>query len=261
MAPLVALALPWLWRSLREAPVIFLLAWIVPTWLVFEVVATKLPHYVLPTYPAIAIATALAILAGGLSRALWGRYLTLLIPLIAVVIPIAGFVAVVYYEGRFAWLMLPFILLAGALGYFAWKALNARRDVDAVGLAGLAACAVYAAIYAAGMPALPTLWPSPRLAAVAQSMECADPRFATAGYREPSLVFLVGTTLEMTSGAGAADFLAKGPCRMAFVDKRDEEAFQKRAGELALTPALSTRVTGINLNGGRELDIGVYRVP
>jgi hypothetical protein len=72
---------------------------------------------------------------------------------------------------------------------------------------------------------------------------------------------LVGTTLEMTSGAGAADFLAKGPCRMAFVDKRDEEAFQKRAGELALTPALSTRVTGINLNGGRELDIGVYRVP
>ena len=33
----------------------FLVAWIVPTWIVFELVTTKLPHYVLPLYPAIAI--------------------------------------------------------------------------------------------------------------------------------------------------------------------------------------------------------------
>ena len=33
----------------------FLLAWIVPAWLVFEFAVTKLPHYVLPLYPAIAI--------------------------------------------------------------------------------------------------------------------------------------------------------------------------------------------------------------
>ena len=33
----------------------FLLAWIVPAWIVFELVPTKLPHYVLPLYPAIAI--------------------------------------------------------------------------------------------------------------------------------------------------------------------------------------------------------------
>ncbi len=33
----------------------FLLAWLVPSWIVFELVMTKLPHYVLPLYPAIAI--------------------------------------------------------------------------------------------------------------------------------------------------------------------------------------------------------------
>ena len=33
----------------------FLLAWLVPSWIVFELVVTKLPHYVLPLYPAIAI--------------------------------------------------------------------------------------------------------------------------------------------------------------------------------------------------------------
>ncbi len=37
---------------------LFLMAWIVPTWIVFELVATKLPHYALPVYPALAIVSA-----------------------------------------------------------------------------------------------------------------------------------------------------------------------------------------------------------
>ena len=34
----------------------FLIAWAVPTWLLFEILPTKLPHYVLPIYPALALA-------------------------------------------------------------------------------------------------------------------------------------------------------------------------------------------------------------
>ncbi|MGE0046153.1 MAG: ArnT family glycosyltransferase [Hyphomonadaceae bacterium] len=33
----------------------FLIAWAVPTWLVFEILGTKLPHYVLPAFPALAL--------------------------------------------------------------------------------------------------------------------------------------------------------------------------------------------------------------
>ncbi len=33
----------------------FLIAWALPTWIVFELMPTKLPHYVLPTYPALAL--------------------------------------------------------------------------------------------------------------------------------------------------------------------------------------------------------------
>jgi len=33
----------------------FLLCWAIPTWLVFELLPTKLPHYVLPAYPALAL--------------------------------------------------------------------------------------------------------------------------------------------------------------------------------------------------------------
>tara|TARA_R110002124_G_scaffold54642_10_gene155256 strand:+ start:5401 stop:7239 length:1839 start_codon:yes stop_codon:yes gene_type:complete len=33
----------------------FLLAWAIPVWIVFELLPTKLPHYVLPAYPALAL--------------------------------------------------------------------------------------------------------------------------------------------------------------------------------------------------------------
>ena len=54
-APLAGLAAPAVWRARQEPGVQFLLAWLVPSWIVFELVLTKLPHYVLPLYPAIAI--------------------------------------------------------------------------------------------------------------------------------------------------------------------------------------------------------------
>ena len=36
-----------MWRARREPGAQFLLAWLIPSWIVFEVVLTKLPHYVL----------------------------------------------------------------------------------------------------------------------------------------------------------------------------------------------------------------------
>ena len=52
------------WRGVwtgRHAE-LFLLAWIVPAWVVFELVGTKLPHYTLPMYPAIALLSARTLL-------------------------------------------------------------------------------------------------------------------------------------------------------------------------------------------------------
>ncbi len=39
----------------------FCLAWLIPTWLFFEVMPTKLPHYLLPAYPALALLVACAV--------------------------------------------------------------------------------------------------------------------------------------------------------------------------------------------------------
>src|SRR5258708_3508157 len=71
-APLAAMAAPAVWRARREPGAQFLLAWLIPSWIVFELVLTKLPHYVLPLYPAIAILTVGALERRVLSRS-WLR--------------------------------------------------------------------------------------------------------------------------------------------------------------------------------------------
>lgn len=54
------------WHSLRDArpsrcAELFLIAWMLPSWIVFELVSTKLPHYTMPLYPAVALMSARAL--------------------------------------------------------------------------------------------------------------------------------------------------------------------------------------------------------
>jgi 4-amino-4-deoxy-L-arabinose transferase-like glycosyltransferase len=260
-APLAVAAAPYAWANRRDPAVLFLLCWALPTWILFELVPTKLPHYVLPVYPAIAILIAAALENGVHLRRRFSLAALLLLPLLAIALTVVALGAVFGLEGEIAWLVLPFGAAAIALSIVGWRLFAAGQAGSGLAASALAAILIYWGIYAAAMPNLPAFWPSVRLAKAAASMTCPDPAFATAGFREPSLVFLVSTDLAMPNGKRAADFLAGGPCRMAFVESRQEEAFLAQLAAIGAKPMLQTRVEGININGGRQLNFGVYRSP
>ena len=69
---------------------------------------------------------------------------------------------------------------------------------------------------------------------LARVRRAPHPLAASAGYEEPSLVFLAGTKTHLTDAAGAADFLRHGGCRFAFVEARQERAFALRAEAIGL---------------------------
>ena len=87
---------------------------------------------------------------------------------------------------------------------------------------------------------------------------CPDLAPASTRYREPSLVFLTRTDIVFESGESVGRFMGQGSCRIAFVSAADEPAFLAALGAGADGVRLTERLTGINLNGGRKLDIGVY---
>ena len=254
-ASLALIAAPWVWRNRQEPVVRFCLGWIVPTWIVFELVVTKLPHYVLPLYPAIAILTARALLAGKLP----GRVLQMMMVAGCVVYAIAGVGLMVWIEGTVSAGAVA-LYLAGIALFVA--AVRYARDGSASGLAlGMAGGAMLMQISTFGMiiPQLNNLWLSPRLAAaIERNASCRDPAVASAGYHEPSLVFLAGTKTKLVFANEAADFIAGGGCRVVLVEKPNEQDFMARLAQINQKAELRERVTGIKIGRVSQQDIGIY---
>lgn len=261
MAPLAALAAPFVWKNRRHGPVLFLLAWLVPVWLVFELVPTKLPHYVLPTYPAIALLTVLALDQLVVEQAgRWRKWIAWLLPAIPLIVVLAGAGLAIYTRAWPGWWWFVFGPTAILVALLAIG--PSMTPAQRILTAGLAAICLYVATYSGILVSGPgrVIAVSPKLAAwakLAGQERCGNPALASAGYYEPSLVFLTRTDILMTNGAGAAKHLADGRCRLAFVDIRQEGTFKPAITGIPDIRLLG-RVAGINLNGGKPLDIGVW---
>src|ERR1700726_104815 len=255
---LAGLAAPAVWARRREAPIRFLLAWLVPSWLVFELSVTKLPHYVMPLYPAIAILTAGAVEAKVLSRRRWlkrGVIWWFVVPILLSITAVAGAFVIDRDLVLPAW---PFFAAAIVCGYLAWQLYDdgaERAFTHATAAMVLISIGVYSMI----LPTLGPLFPSVALAGVLRESGCAHPVAASAGYGEPSLVFLAGTETRFTDASGAADFLREGDCRFAFIETHQERAFAERAEAIGLRYERRPRVEAFNFSKGRPITIAIFR--
>jgi 4-amino-4-deoxy-L-arabinose transferase-like glycosyltransferase len=277
-AAFAALSAPFAWGYRREPAIAFLLAWIVPTWILFEIVPTKLPHYVLPLMPAIAILTVRALAAGALHPERRGARLTAgLVVLIPVGLTLGLSAFAFAYDRTLPWAGLPLLLGASAVAALSWHAFARGLPERALGLGILAAMLLSPAVFGLTQPVMAALKVSPRLAAIRDALPCPHPRVASLGYREPSFVFLIGTDLAMLgTGTEAVDFL-KGPdspksdgsreisgspageaCRLVYVEGRFAAEFAAAAGAAGLVPNRVGTVSGFNINGGRRVDLSAY---
>ena len=259
LAPLFCLSLPFTWRSRRDAIVVFLLGWIVPFWIILELVPTKLPHYVLPLYPAMALLVCLAAERGMISVAGWGVKLAM----VGLVVPVVALLAGL--AGGSLWLGDPLPVLALVVLLIAlWPTVEAARAlgkglIAQTGLLAFAAMVlVSTAVYLAGSPVLQSIRISDRLAQAMARVDCGDKHLAMLGYSEPSLVFLTRTDLQFLPPAAMVSFLQQPGCRIAGVtanQMKDFEAARMAAG-LDLAPV--ELVKGFNINGGKRLEVSIF---
>ncbi|TMK49741.1 MAG: glycosyl transferase, partial [Alphaproteobacteria bacterium] len=257
-APLAGMAAPAVWRARREPGAQFLLAWLVPSWIVFELVLTKLPHYVLPLYPAIAILTVGALERRVLSRS-WlmrGSAWWFIIPALASIIAVVGAIALTRQPAFLAW---PLAAAAMILGLFAWWLYDDSRAERSLLNAVVAAMLLAAAVYGVVVPSLTALFPSAEIARALRNVVCVGPKAAAAGFHEPSLVFMTDTSTVLTDGSGAADFLNQGSCRFALVEQRSERSFVQRAEAIGLRYNVARRIDGYNISQGKAVSIAIFR--
>ncbi len=258
-ATLAALATPSVWASRKEPGAKFLLAWIVPMWIVLELVVTKLPHYVLPLYPAIAILIAGVIAARALPSRSWLEHGTIWWFVLPVILGVAGLGLLIVVGRQFGFLAW---LLFGAsivMGFRAWQLYNGDGAEHALLRGMVASLLIVTAVFGQIIPSLHYVFPSVTLARIVRDSGCSAPLAAAAGYGEASVVFQVGTATHQTDGAGAAEFLRGGECRFAFVEARQALNFAQRAEAIGLLYSAVARVEGFNIGSGRTVTVAVYR--
>lgn len=260
-AALLGLAILAGWAGRKSPEVRLLIVWALPTWIVFEFVQTKLPHYVLPAFPAMAVLAGIGLsrfgelVTGWKSKALhivW-IVLAMVAGLAIAAVPTYGAIELGETDQLLPYLASGAGLLAViAIGWFALRP-GLDRLLSVSGLAAL----TYLLAFGFAIPSVDAAWPSNRVDRIVDQLTGCDAfPAATAGYREPSNVFYLGTFTDLTDGAGAADhLLAYRDCGIAVVDASERDAFLTALGDHELRTL--GQVDGVNLVKGDEMSLEI----
>lgn len=250
------------WRARNEPGVRFALCWLIPAFIVFEATPTKLVHYTLPTYGALAWLMAAAVMRppiGPIAR--WAGIA--LSALVGVVFAVAVF----YLYGEYGdpsdlpATIATALLLAGAGltgAYLLWRGDALKAICAAMALTVLG----HGAFATAFAPNLEPLWLSRRTEEVLARAQLlprqgiAPPPIAVAGYAEPSLVFALGTSTDLGDVPEAVEALAEQ--RPAVVEGREQKAFEAALKAQGIKAREIGRVEGLDYSNGDETTLRVY---
>lgn len=270
--PAAALILPGIitaWRERADWRAWFLLSWLIPAWLVFEATATKLPHYVMPLYPALAIIAANAAVKASYkgcdqtAAPAWAKKVGAIIYAAAGLAAAALIVFPSHALGNAPVSALPiagaafFALAAMLIAALFWRGRSFDGGVAAATLASLFAWVFMTAV----LPNMSQLAISPRLSTALELVGRHPLRddvapVALVGYSEPSAVFLLGTQTALTTAENAAVLLRNGSISAAIVDRKERAGFLE-ALESTNRESLAD-IDGLNYSNGKPVSLTIY---
>ncbi len=256
-----------------DPPSRFLLCWIVPSWLVFELASTKLPHYTMPLYPAIALISARVVFAAdrGVLKGLRdpGSRIGFVIWWIVGVAATLGLSLLVVIAGRvnrsgsvtaaIAPYALPGVLLAILLAVVG-RSLVRGRFLRTQALSLVAIVIWGATFLQLILPRAERFWISPRITATLRAPTSLSRgghgSWNATGFTEDSLVFLRrGRPPTSTSADDALQLSLPTPHDIWIAVPTDSAAAAILADK---SPTQRTRVEGLNYSNGKHVDITIF---
>ncbi len=264
------------WRARGQWIIQWLFFWSIPLWVMFELIPTKLPHYILPALPAFAIGLALLWEENRIPTwKTWQKLLLCLPPIIGIAVFGAAAYAMQFLEGTLQTLPLIGFALAALVSVMACRAFWYQNLSRAIVYSTASGIVISSTILAVFLPNMPSLFLSERIREAVLTHGCAYPTTALTGYYEPSVVFrLHGDTVQLKADE-ILPFLQKPPeyndeyhCHVAVIDSQihpktpqkpsPETVFLQQAAQAGITPRKLATVKGRNMNGGRERHLSVW---
>ena len=257
----------WLGRRLwREDAARFCLVWFAGYWLVIEFVPTKLPHYILPSLPA------LVLLCGYALTRTMPPPSRVMIVISDILFGLSGLfglglaAALLWASVRFGGAaggasFLSAVAAAGLIGLCLWRLWCWRRyrritDLFAVLGGGVLVHILAVAGVVAGASAIHV---SGRLADQIHNLPGRPAAIGLVGYHEPSAVFHLGRDVFLLEASEAALFMADATDGLAVVEQAAQAPFLETAAKLELELVIKGRVSGFTVARGRDVELILYQ--
>ncbi|MDX2237449.1 MAG: glycosyltransferase family 39 protein [Hyphomonadaceae bacterium] len=238
-----------------QAGVRFLVCWIAPTFLFFEAMPTKLAHYTLPTFPALALVCAAGLIAGAERRwrltaaASWVWFAAGGAALIAVTAYVSTFMPGDADADRRRAVQ---IALIGAAVLIASLALMARARTPIVRAGAAIAFALFSSWHLREriLPEAREVWVSREAALALRRAGLADRPLIVVGYREISLAFETETRTQLLPFDQGAAAIARAPRGAALLLHCDLDTGSPRIAMPPYGPIGGEAITGLNYSNG-----------
>ena len=251
---------------LRHPASRFCFAWLAGYWLVIELVPTKLPHYILPVLPALALLIANALLSPLAPPGRIQRFLVLtgygLAVLWGLVLAGASFWLAITYGGQSGGSAFIFAMLAGLLVSFIlwrlWGWYRGRQLGDLLAICG-AGIALHLVLIAGLFASLSQIHIANRLKAHIASLPSRPAAIALVGYHEPSAVFHLGQDILLLDVKQAALFMAEAPDGLAIIEERHRAEFIQLSQQLEQDLGVRDTLAGTNISKGRNIRLFFYQ--
>ncbi len=237
-----------------------LIAWIVPVFIIMSLAATKLPHYIVFIWPALAIAVAAAIDAENkniftVQDRKWLRGGVWFFGSVAVGAAIALLIAPRFLQAPELWLpalTCAAILIATII--FAVRHQLAERFHKSALVVLTGMILLYISYLFGFLPAFEQLKISPPIAKAVREKTPPQMPVAMYKYAEPSLNFYIGRQIEELRSANAVVEWAKQPLNGVLIIPKDRLTdIEKTSGPLALEQIASKK--GFNYSKGKTLEV------
>jgi 4-amino-4-deoxy-L-arabinose transferase-like glycosyltransferase len=261
----VWLALPWFWKNRKTPRLRFLIAWVLPVWVMFELVFTKLPHYVLPAYPALFVATAAWMTQkdhDGRPHRFWRTGCLIAFAFASIVLCLAPVIAPVLAEDQIFFFPIFFAGLALGLALAAIQLLRRDQRRLAAWPLILGGAIFVFALFRFLFLDMPSVFVSSRIAEKLEPpADCATTTLTIADYREPSLIFLTGnTTTLLFTGEDVALALSADPCLTAGITENQMSSFKETLDKLGIRADKLAEVKGFNYAKGSNTVVTLFRL-
>ena len=262
LAPFAVIAA---WRQRAVPAVRFCLAWLIPAWIVFELVPTKLPHYTMPLYPALALLIARLLYDANEFKhfitgkvALAWRFVWAIISIglgvgVTYAVTTYGDTSITLNDALFTILVVMLLTVTiAALAVFRFGRNTAKTVARRLVVAGTVFALLLTTV------AIPSLT---YLAISSQIVEAVDgytSPVALAEFHEPSAVFLLGTHTLLTTPTGAAEYILTNPNTVAVVPYEAVPMVRTLAGDR--TVEVLRAIGGYNYSRGRGIQLAVITI-